>query len=437
MKFYQRKLFWVIFIIVFSVILSRYFKISIHDEGYGRGWYFGDTHSAKNVETSAKYYLDSGFAKNSGLPYYGYDDGIENNEYVYTHYPPMAEWIAGAFATLTGHWQAHYISIMPLVLSVCLFFLIFHFSGQLLPDKNAGFISACIIVLSVYFLAWADDIHQHLYNEFFKWSFVLIWWRYLKFNTSKFNIVLLAILYLMMCLISFEPYVYIAIVVVGMSYVIQKKWISPEIVLLLAIPLVAFSIRLYMNANYFGSMEAMIADMKGAFVNRTGGENAQSELGRAMNWKDYLITLPKTRFQRLGHFYLFPSVVIFIIGILGIRKIKNTDKELFKVAAVIYIACVSWIVAMPQHALIHIFTLRHMAVFLSIVLGYGIIEYYGIVKKHFLASKKGWIAVHAVLILYTTMYTILNTVYVMYMKYGLFYPHLGKENYDIINSIFF
>jgi hypothetical protein len=34
---------------------------------------------------------------------------------------------------------------------------------------------------------------------------------------------------------------------------------------------------------------------------------------------------------------------------------------------------------------------------------------------------------------YTLIYIAINTVYFVYLKYGIMYPHLGNSNYELID----
>lgn len=432
-KFYKRPLFWVIFFFVYSIIIIRHAKVDIYQTGFGRGWYFGDHSSEKNVESAAKFYMEKGFNPNSGLPTYMYHDTIPGNEYVYTHYPPMAEWIGGVFAIATHHYTDKAISILPILLSVLLFFMIFYILAKWLNNNTAAFTGGCVLVLSAYFIPWADDIHQHLYIEFFRWSFVYLWWLYLSQNNKKYIIPVLAVCYAFLCLLSFEPYVYIAIVIVGFPIALKQKIIRWEVAGLLLIPVLSFGIRLYLNARYLGGYSIMIADMRSALLNRTGRSADISELQRKMQLSDYFYLLPQIRLHRIGHFYIFPTVVILLLGILGAIQLKKTNPIFFRIALVIYLASLSWAIVMPQHALIHIFTLRHLGIFIGIVLGFGLIEYRAIMLQHWQKRQYPFLAIHAIIVVYAVFYISINTVYFVYLKYGYLYPLLGKDNFELFD----
>ncbi len=437
-KFYQRPIFWIIFALVYTVIIARYCKVELHDTGYGRGWYYGDGFSEKNVESAARFYMEKGFKPNYGLPTYLYNDTTQGDEYVYTHYPPMAEWIGGMVAKVSGDYSDKTISLFPLVLSVFLFFMIFKILARWLNNDHAAFIGASILVLSNYFISWADDIHQHLYIEFFRWSFVYLWWLYLTKEDKKWHLIpVLVICYAMMCLLSFEPYVYTAIVVVGFPIALKKKVVRWEVALLLIVPVLAFGLRLYLNAAYLGSFAKMLEDMRGALVNRTGGAAETSELQRKMDFNDYFYLLPEVRLHRLGHFYIFPSLVVIFLSILGCIQLKKHNSVLFRMALVIYIAAISWIFVMPQHALIHIFTLRHIAIFIGMVIGFGLIRYRKMVTSHWNERQYLLITLDVIVIGYSIVYAAINTVYFVYLKYGLLYPHLGKDNFELIDHFLF
>lgn len=436
-KFFQRPIFWVIFVFVFSVVLVRYFRIDIHDRGYARAWYYGDKSSEGNVESAARFYKEYGYGANAGLPTYNHLDQDLSNNYVYTHYPPMAEWLAGLSAKITGDYSDRYNSILPLLLSIVLFFMIYKVLGRWFENNLASFVSASILVLSNYFISWADDAHQHLYVEFFKWIFVYCWWLYLTEKRPFYYIILLAFCYVMLCLLSFEPYVYIAIVIVGFPIALKQKVVRWEVAALLLVPILAFGLRLYLNAQYLGGFAEMIADMKAALLNRTGRSADKSELERVMTFSDYIYELPRTRLQRLGHFYIFPSLIVVLLGILGAVQIRKYDRSLFRLLVVIYIASISWVLVMPQHALIHIFTLRHLSVLIGMVIGFGIVYYYSLIKKHWQERRYAFLVIHTLLVVYSFSYIAVNTVYFVYLRYGFLYPSLGTDKYELLNSIFF
>lgn len=432
-KFYQRPIFWGILLFVYAVIGFRYFNVGIHDEGYGRSWYYGDSSSEGNVESAAKFYMEHGFGPNAGLPTYNHSDSIPENDYVYTHYPPMAEWLGGIIAKASGHYTDHAISTVPLLLSVLLFFMIYFILARWLNNDLAAFIGASVLVLSNYFISWADDAHQHLYIEFFRWSFVYLWWLYLTEKQPKYLILVLAFCYAMMCLLSFEPYVYTAIIIIGFPLALRKKLVRWEVAVLLFVPLLSFGLRLYLNAQYLGGFSMMLQDMRSALLNRTGMSSEASELSRKMVFGDYLYLLPKTRIHRLGHFYIFPSLVVILLGILGAIRLRKYNPVFFRVALVIYIAAVSWIFVMPQHALIHIFTLRHIAIFVGIVIGFGLLYYKEILLRHWRGKQYLYLSGHLIILSYSLFYVAVNTVYFVYLKYGLLYPHLGRDGFELFD----
>jgi hypothetical protein len=172
-------------------------------------------------------------------------------------------------------------------------------------------------------------------------------------------------------------------------------------------------------------------------LNRTGMSSAVSELERKMDFSDYFHLLPETRLHRLGHFYIFPSLVLVMLGILGSIQLKKYNPIFFRISIVIYIAAISWVIVMPQHALIHIFTLRHVAIFVGIVVGFGLLKYKSVLVAHWKNRKFLFLAGHGIIIAYTVFYAALNTVYFVYLKYGLLYPHLGTGNYELIDHFLF
>ena len=143
-----------------------------------------------------------------------------------------------------------------------------------------------------------------------------------------------------------------------------------------------------------------------------------------MNGYDYFVKLPWERFCRLEYFFTLPSALIILVGIYGMYKIRQYNKELFKLAIVLYIASISWIIVMVQHALIHIFTTRHLGLFLAIASGFGIYYYYDLFKRLWQARSK-WLWLHIPLLLYAIGHAAYTTIFTLYLKFGLLYPHLG------------
>jgi len=433
-RFYQLPVFWCMLFFVFSIILARHNKIGIYDQGYGRSWYNGDAFSDINVESAAKYYQEYGLRKNNGLPTYRYTDSIAGNEFVYTHYPPMAEWIGGIFAKITKHHDFKTLSFPVLFISLALFFLIYYILSVWLKNDIGAFIGASLLVLSNYFIPWADDIHQHIYVEFFRWIFVYGWWLYLSSEKKKILLIYaLALSYAMMCFFSFEPYVYTAIIIVGFPIALKKRIVRWEVALLLAVPLVCFGLRLWLSSQYLGSFSAMLNDMTLAYKHRTGSDDRWSEIGRAMSFWDYIQLLPETRLHRLGHFYLFPSFVVIGLAILGLIDLRNKYNQIYRVAIVIYLASISWMLVMPQHALIHIFTLRHIGIFMGLTLGLGIVSFIKHIKAHWNKKDYLFLSIDVIVIIYSLTYFAINTVYFLYMKYGWFYPQFGTDNFELTN----
>ena len=75
--------------------------------------------------------------------------------------------------------------IFPLLLGMIWFFLIFKILETLLPDKKQALIGGAILVLSNYFIAWADNLHKHTLEELLKWLYVYCIYRY--YNDAESN----------------------------------------------------------------------------------------------------------------------------------------------------------------------------------------------------------------------------------------------------------
>jgi hypothetical protein len=424
-----------IFIFCFSLIIHRWQQISIFDEGYGKSWFYGDAFSGRNVYSSAQFFKDSGFTKTSFLPMFDYKRVDRKQEegyplHVYTHYPPLPDILAGFYMTAFGTTNRHTIAIVPLLLSLMMFFLIYRFLEDLLKHKNIAFISASLLVLSNYYIAWADDTHQHVYTEFFKWLMFYLLYHYYENNRTPFYYIpIIAVIYVMQSNFSFEPIVFIAIVILGFSYIYKKSIFTREVFILLPMPLIGFGLHMLQNYYYLGSWSKVYEDMQQAFLIRTQGVGPEVPADHVVNFRNIKRHIP-IWMSRVGHYFLIPFSLLVPLSVLGLRKMRKENKKLFQITIVFLIAGLNWYFVMTQHAFVHMFTTRHLAFFYALVIGYGLYEYRRIFLQHWYDKKIGWMILHFTLIYYGILIFTVNHFYYLYIKYGFAYPYFGTDDFQ-------
>ncbi|MGZ5303035.1 MAG: hypothetical protein ACXWDO_02885 [Bacteroidia bacterium] len=232
--------------------------MSLYESKGGRNFIRGDEFSEKNTHSALRYFKENGFSETYWLPVFNYDEikaGIP--KLVYTHYPALPDILAGVYAEILNTTDPQIIRIFPLLLSVGWFFFIFYMLGKMLPDKRAAFLSACIIVLSNYFIAWADNLHKHMYEEALKWIFVFGLFRYFESGRkNSFLLFGLSVLYIIAANISFETIPFLAVITIGFSLIYKKHFLTRETIILGFAAVIGFGLHLWQNTLSFGTFNA-------------------------------------------------------------------------------------------------------------------------------------------------------------------------------------
>lgn len=415
------------FVIAYIIIIFRMINISAVEPGRGRNQIFGDGFSDVNTISSAWYFYDSGFVKTSLLPVHDYYTNT-NNPVVYTHYPALPNILAGLYSVVFNTKSEVVLRIVPILLSVCLFMLIYAVLSLLITNASIAITGSCILVLSNYFIAWADNLHQHLYGELLKWLFIYLLFKYHESGRQS-SVVLFILLLIMMIQvnISFEQPVYIGILSAGFAWVYQRKFVTKETVLLFTALIFGFLLHLIQNVNYFGSFQLAINDLFEAFRYRTTGNvsNLQPVSEEKFSLlKFYMI--PFNWFNRMERYFLFPGWFILAIYMLSFKQIHAQQDKAIKLIWVFFAASVSWFIVMPQHAYIHTFTAKHFAVWYAIIAAYGLHFYLPRLKKDFVDRRGLRMAFHTILLVYCFVMFASQQIYELYLKFGLLYPHLGN-----------
>jgi hypothetical protein len=410
------------FIFCFSIVIVRVIKVPLFNSGKARDSIHGDAYSDINTHSALKYFYDFGFTKSCFLPVHDYrGNKIEKSMKVYTHYPALPDILAGVYAKILNTRSAKWIRIFPVMISITFFFFIFYFFRKILPDKNAAFVGALILVLSNYFIFWADNLHKHLYEEFFKWIYVfLLFLYYNNQQKNKILLVLCGLIFILVTNISFEPVTYLAVVTVGMSWIYKRKIFNWENFFLGIMPIIGFGLHLYQNVLYFGSFQTAIADLTNSATLRTvGNETAQNELKRNLGLMDYL-SIPFVWSYRIERYFLIAGPAFFYLAFLGLKELKKADKRLFELGIVLLIATLSWNLAMTQHSLVHSFTTRHIGIFYGFVIGYGLLKYYSLFRKDWSEKILYKKVFHIVFIGYIVLMAAAQQLW-DYLRYGWFY----------------
>ncbi|GAB1448463.1 hypothetical protein MASR2M44_14750 [Bacteroidota bacterium] len=421
----NRYLIALIFVFVYFLVFLRMSRISVYTEGRARSAILGDGFSDINTLSSAHYFLDSGFTKTAWLPVHEYYPPGSTPQ-VYTHYPALPNLLCGVYASLFQSTSEPLLRLIPVLLSMVFFGLIFRFLKKLTGDSTKALIGSAGLWLGSYFINWADNLHQHLYGELLKWLYVYV--MYLYFQGGRKQIGLLLTMLVIMILevnISFEQPVYLGIATLGFSLVYKHGVFSRENILAFLAIWLGFGLHLYQNAIYFGSWKAALDDMIHAFTFRaTGAETVGYIKEKEYTWRNF----PEIMFgwfNGMERFYVLPGWSLLTLWILLGKQLWNKQTHLVKLAIALFAASISWGFVMSQHAYVHAFTNKHFSIFVGLSLALLIPEYLQRLKTDWQSGNTGLRIFHTVLIAYSASMFISQQVWEIWLRYGLFYPHFG------------
>lgn len=418
---------YIIFILCYSVIACRLLNVSVYDSDRARNHVFGDGFSDINTLSSAKYFYDSGFTQTAFLPVHDYYPMGAHGSVVYTHYPALPNILAGCYTYIFQTYSEPVLRIIPALLSIFLFFFIYHVMWHVLQDEQKAFIGASVILLSNYFIAWADNLHQHLYGELLKWVYFYVLYRYYEGGRKNMlQFVSLLLIMLVEVNISYEQPVYLGMLTLGFSIIYTKRIFTRETIDGFFAIVAGFFLHVLQNVVYSGSWDWAMTDLKNTFLLRTAGvEHGDLKPEAVLTWSNAWM-IPFGWINRMERYYLFPGLFIIFIAVFGLRKMKADHPKLYRITWATLFASVAWSFVMTQHAYVHIFTSKHFCIWYALVCSYSLVAYTDVVKSHFAAKKYAWYPVHFLAIGYAVAMCLTQQVYELYIKFGWAYPHLGR-----------
>jgi hypothetical protein len=409
----------------YIIVFVRIIQVSMFDEGRARNQIFGDGYSDINTISSAWYFLDSGFTQTSFLPVHEYFT-MSGMPIVYTHYPALPNIIAGIVATLTQSRSEEVMRIFPLLLSSLLLVMMYKVLHRIFANNLLANGAFLLLVLSNYFIAWADNLHQHLYGELLKW--VSIWLLLDYFTQPEKRIKSLWLLYAVMLLqvnISFEQAVFLGAMSAAASWFYQRSLFNYLTIGLFLSLVVGFMLHFMQNVIHFQSWQVAFDDMFGVLKYRTTGSAEGVHTGSEATYKTWeMIKLPIVWLNRMERFYLLPGWFVLVLYIYFFKP-THQQQAISKMIWILFIASVSWSLVMPQHAYIHNFTGKHFAVWYAVVATLAVYQYALFLKNRFNTLPIYYKVFNVLLVLYAFGMFLTQHVYELYLKFGLLYPMFG------------
>jgi hypothetical protein len=410
---FQQVILATVLVFSFTLVAVRSAYVTSTDN-IGRNFIRGDGESDTNALSSARFFHDHGFLETFLRPVHNYDE-TQNGmpPKIYTHYPAAPElWQGLVSQILDTKAEVHlrWVSILLSILTVFLIYRNLKIFSQSAEELN---LSLTLALLSGYFICFADNLQEHLHYMNIQFTTTLLFWSHYELKKQKILWAIGPALCIWISNVSPEATVFFAAVCVGSSIIFEKgvrKIISPLNIYLGAWSVLGLILHVYLNSKALGSLELAIADMTQAIDVRSGqavgqisghlqgqlSEHIPSGAKGITGW--YWLTKPFTQINRIERYFLVPGFAMLIFGYWKWQSLRNSDKlNHAEFLIVILVSGYAWNLVMPQHALVHHFTARHLGVFHILVAGAGILTLRKILVSSY--RQKKWPALAASLLL--------------------------------------
>jgi hypothetical protein len=398
----HRRVLWLGFVLVFALVIWRAAVVPLGTRNApARNMIRGDAYSDINTLSAARFFAEYGFGQTLGLPMHNYPSGgVLDSAFVYTHYPALPDVLAGVSATLLGAEDDRTLRVLPILLAMLLYGYMAWLLAQWLPQPRMAVVGTLLVAGSHYFAFFADTYHKHLYEALFMWLCTGTLWLYYTRGKRTGHLLLAALWMVLAVNASFEPIVFLAIVVVGFSWVYERRVISMATVLLGAACIGAFVLHLWQVYGLLGSWEAVYADMFTSLQARSQGVgDGGNELGRPITWYDRI----KVFFDwlnRTERLFLITGWALAGLSVWAMRWQLRPHPQLRALLWVLLLAGLGWSVAMAQHFIVHLFTTRHIGPFVAVMGGFALPLYADAVRTHWRQRHWPWLAFHAAFVGY-------------------------------------
>ena len=287
--------------------------------------------------------------------------------FYYTHQPPGPYIIAG-IARKLGARSVQDLRILPVVLTLAAAALFYLAMESVFGSIFAlgGFIFLSTTTALLY---WADALDSYAYDLFFVFAAVACWIMTLRSQGKARRryavLTWLAAFAEALCSFLYAPF--IQVFIWGSAFAFGGIARKRRLLLLLAAPVLAFSLHFVQNAVTLGTSET-IEDFRGAFLQRT------LEVETSDNYLD-VGKYPARLVRRFRHWYVHPAVFLaawaasaFALGKVAGRKSR---RDFVRLSLVLAAAGGVWWIIFAEHTWIHHVTIRQMLPLFALVAGAG------------------------------------------------------------------
>ena len=174
-----------------------------------------------------------------------------NNDCIYTHYPPLSDWIFGAMARLGLDEYHHYKTAA--VFANCALLVLFFFWLKKRTHPTAAFIAVAVGGTLPVFLEWSDTLMYHAFHFLALMAGIWAWDLYLE-KRRRLWLAATWLCYLGESLLSYQLTFFFTIALLGFAILhcrFNRAMLKPFL-LVLSAPIVAFAGHLSLIISLFG-----------------------------------------------------------------------------------------------------------------------------------------------------------------------------------------
>ena len=273
-----------------------------------------------------------------------------------------------------------------------LIFILFWFPRQF-TDPNETTAAIAVLLVSNYFIGWADCLSEQPFSEYFKWlAFASLLWSY-RNPRKKTPLVCLAVTCLGAALTTPYPVVSLAVLSVGMAWAHRTGYVVPQLWIPLASMTIGVAIHASLGILHVGGVAPWWADIVDSLHRRTVG-NARSEstigLHSIGRWLLEWLNRPER--------YFMLSTTTLVLATWAYFKRWKADPLRLRVTAAVIASTFSWSLIFPQHFLTHHFMARDVGLWAGWVGGSGLLALW---RSSRAGAKVGKKALGILLVVYT------------------------------------
>ena len=149
-----------------------------------------DPYSEANSIRAGEYFADKGFLHAYGLADFLYGHRFPNagvavdmpgvKEFIYTHYPPGPDWLAGIYTVLLGKGHYRWFRMFPLFLALVSMIVFFE-----LLSRSFGTIAAAFLTVIICLLPMTSHMMHGLHYHSYSYSLLVLQFSFSAFYAAK------------------------------------------------------------------------------------------------------------------------------------------------------------------------------------------------------------------------------------------------------------